>query len=139
MLDIRDRSIKSEEAQLSGSEESAMQTPRGSCGSNDKKTMLFGDNDKLFAKEIHYLNVSNTPQNDISEKYAKNKMIDRSQDFGVSQEFLTLLQGVSTPKTERRELVLGKRINNADIDQHNPAPINVSSTPKEVLTRSPLG
>jgi len=49
-----------------------MQTPRGSCGSNNKKTILFGDNDKLFAKEIHYLNGSSTPKNNFAEKFAKN-------------------------------------------------------------------
>jgi hypothetical protein len=48
------RSIHSEEAQLSETH-SLIRTPRGSCGSNeDIKKKLFMKNDELFAKEIHY-------------------------------------------------------------------------------------
>lgn len=92
-LDIKERSIASEEAQLSGSD-SPMQTPKGSCGSNNKMTMPFGDNDKLFAEEIHYMNVSS--KNKTTTNVNQFLSLD-AKEIGISQEFLNLLQGVSTP------------------------------------------
>jgi hypothetical protein len=49
---------------------------------------------------------------------------------------MNVFKATRTPKTEKRELGLGKRINNTALDGQEP---NAISTPKEVLNRSPLG
>lgn len=59
-----------------------------------------------------------------------------SQDVKKGHEFLSLIQGIDTPKTEKGELKLGKRANNQNnIEQYLPP----QNTPKEVMSRSPLG